>query len=100
MSLEPQSSALGGRFPSRDVFFGTSADIPRVVEIDIANIVPNPEQPRKFFDDEKLRELADSISAKGLLHPIHIPLPNILEPAKANHHRSMLRMLFALQLYP
>ena len=31
---------------------------------------PNPQQPRKHFDDEKLQELAASLKAKGLLQPI------------------------------
>src|SRR5436309_15539543 len=31
---------------------------------------PNPDQPRKHFDDEKLGELAASIKAHGLLQPI------------------------------
>ncbi len=65
-------SSLGGRFPARNVFFGTSPDLPRIVEIDTAKIAPNPEQPRKYFDGERLRELADSIDAKGLIHPITV----------------------------
>jgi ParB family chromosome partitioning protein len=42
------------------------------VELDVVKVVPNPDQPRKFFDEEKLQELADSIRAKGLLHPITV----------------------------
>lgn len=34
------------------------------------DIVPNPMQPRKIFNDESLRELADSIEEHGLLQPI------------------------------
>lgn len=33
-------------------------------------IEPNPDQPRKSFDLEKIRELADSIKAHGVLQPI------------------------------
>ncbi len=33
-------------------------------------IDPNPDQPRKQFDSEKLRELADSIAEVGVLSPI------------------------------
>lgn len=39
-------------------------------EIDIADIVPNSDQPRKVFDQEKLMELADSIKQKGVVQPI------------------------------
>ena len=34
------------------------------------DIVPNPMQPRKIFNGESLRELADSIEEHGLLQPI------------------------------
>ena len=33
-------------------------------------LTPNPAQPRKNFDEEKLRELADSIAEHGLIQPI------------------------------
>jgi len=41
-----------------------------ITEIDIDNIKPNPYQPRKKFDEEKLKELSDSIAEHGLLQPI------------------------------
>ena len=50
--------------------FGASADLPRIIELDLDKIQPNPNQPRKIFDETSLRELADSIEATGLLQPI------------------------------
>jgi ParB family chromosome partitioning protein len=41
-----------------------------IKEIMLADIVPNPGQPRREFDREKLQELADSIQEHGLLQPI------------------------------
>jgi len=41
-----------------------------VAELDIESIEPNPYQPRKHFDQEKLQELSDSIKHHGLLQPI------------------------------
>ena len=41
-----------------------------IIEMDIGNIVQNPVQPRKTFEDEKIKELADSIIEKGILQPI------------------------------
>ncbi len=41
-----------------------------IAEIDIDLIEPNPYQPRKHFDEEKLQELSDSIKQHGLLQPI------------------------------
>ena len=39
-------------------------------EIDIDDIAPNSDQPRKHFNDEKLLELSKSIKNSGLLQPI------------------------------
>ena len=38
--------------------------------IDINDIKPNLSQPRKNFDEEKLRELASSIEEHGLIQPV------------------------------
>jgi ParB family chromosome partitioning protein len=42
----------------------------RVQELDVLTIDPNPYQPRKHFDEARLRELADSIREHGLLQPV------------------------------
>jgi ParB family chromosome partitioning protein len=45
-------------------------------QLPIEAVEPNREQPRKRFDDERLRELADSILAQGIIQPIVVtPLP-------------------------
>ena len=31
--------------------FGASADLPRIIELDIQQVEANPDQPRKFFDE-------------------------------------------------
>jgi ParB family transcriptional regulator, chromosome partitioning protein len=36
----------------------------------IEEIIPNRSQPRKYFDESKLQELADSIKEKGVLEPL------------------------------
>jgi len=41
-----------------------------VVEINISEIEPMLDQPRKVFDKEKLQELTDSIKEHGVLQPI------------------------------
>lgn len=38
--------------------------------IELRRIEPDPEQPRRTFDDERLEELAASIRAEGVLQPI------------------------------
>ncbi len=41
-----------------------------VQKINISQILPNPNQPRKNFKDSELNELASSIKNKGLIQPI------------------------------
>ncbi|UBH10895.1 nucleoid occlusion protein [Macrococcus armenti] len=41
-----------------------------VVKVSVERIVPNRYQPRQIFDEEKIKELADSIKSYGLLQPI------------------------------
>lgn len=42
----------------------------RVQELFIRQIVPNPDQPRRTFDETELQELADSIKQFGVLQPL------------------------------
>lgn len=39
-------------------------------EIELSKIVPNPDQPRRTFDEDGLQELATSIKSIGLVQPI------------------------------
>ncbi len=39
-------------------------------EIPVSQIVPNPDQPRNFFDEEALEELASSIRELGIIQPL------------------------------
>ncbi|NLE32777.1 MAG: ParB/RepB/Spo0J family partition protein [Bacteroidales bacterium] len=41
-------------------------------EVDLSLIVPNPDQPRRAFDEEALTELATSIRTIGLIQPISL----------------------------
>jgi ParB family transcriptional regulator, chromosome partitioning protein len=40
------------------------------LEINTADITPNPYQPRKNFDSGKIRELADSFRENGIIQPV------------------------------
>ncbi len=42
----------------------------RILELAIDFIRDNPYQPRRFFDEESLKELAGSIKSHGLLNPV------------------------------
>jgi len=42
----------------------------------ISRITPNPNQPRKVFDEKSLKQLAQSIDEKGLITPITVKVSN------------------------
>lgn len=44
----------------------------RVIFLPVRTIRPNPVQPRKVFDPERLNELADSIRQHGILQPLSV----------------------------
>ena len=60
--------ALASR--ANDALFGLSDSLPRLIEAVVAEIEPNPDQPRKRLDQGALQELAASIERHGLMQPI------------------------------
>ncbi len=44
--------------------------------VDINDLEVNKNQPRKFFDDKKINELAESIKSQGLINPILVNKKN------------------------
>jgi ParB/RepB/Spo0J family partition protein len=49
-----------------------AASRPNVQSLAVADIEGDPEQPRRHFDEEQLRELGESIQAHGQLQPIRV----------------------------
>lgn len=43
-----------------------------ILKIDIKDIIPNTYQPRKYFNDEALIELSESIKTHGIIQPITV----------------------------
>ena len=41
-----------------------------IMELELDKIIPNEYQPRKVFDEEKLKELAASIKEQGVIQPV------------------------------
>ncbi len=44
----------------------------RILEVPLNSIHPDPKQPRKYFDPEKITELAQSIAKYGVIQPIGV----------------------------
>lgn len=45
-------------------------EIGKIYLIDISKLMPNPEQPRKYFDEDEIKALAADIEVNGLLQNI------------------------------
>ncbi len=64
-----QADAPSPEQPPADAEPGAASD-PALRRIPVDRIQPNPHQPRRSFDEQALRELADSILSAGLIQPI------------------------------
>ena len=53
-----------------DPTLGVDSEISKLQEIPLDRITPDPDQPRRHFDEELLQKLADSIKIHGVLQPI------------------------------
>ena len=53
-------------------FLKPKEETPVVLSLPIEKIVPNPAQPRTYFEPQALRELAASISQHGILQPLSV----------------------------
>ncbi|MBQ9414575.1 MAG: ParB/RepB/Spo0J family partition protein [Clostridia bacterium] len=55
----------------------STEDGAKTVTLRLLDIAPNPDQPRRSFDDEALSELASSIEKHGVLQPLLVrPMPD------------------------
>lgn len=73
---EKSTGRRNRRFTVNDLFTDTRLqatgvqDLAGAKEIDLNRIEPDPEQPRRAFDEDRLDELAASIRSEGVLQPI------------------------------
>ena len=61
---------LGALLGSNTATTSTEATPSPAQELPIASIVANPQQPRKHFDSNSLRDLSDSLKRTGVLQPV------------------------------
>lgn len=48
----------------------------KIIYINPADIIPNEDQPRKYFDETGILRLADSIRRYGMIHPLTVRVPD------------------------
>lgn len=71
MANKPKKTGLGrGMEALFTAYEETPTDNEIVEEIPLDQIRPNPYQPRKYFDEVALQELADSINQSGVFQPV------------------------------
>ena len=73
-----------------------------LLQVSPEQIVPNPQQPRKHFDEKSLNELAQSIRAQGVLQPLvvrkHPELPNQYELVAGERRWRALKQIDVAQV--
>ena len=72
---KPKNTGLGRGLDA--IFMDNSVDESgNVTMLRLSEIEPNPDQPRREFDEEALAQLADSIATHGLIQPIVVRSAN------------------------
>lgn len=70
------------------------------LEVEIGSIQPNPWQPRKTFDQDKLAELADSIREHGIIQPLIVRRKGLNYELVAGERRLRAARLAQLKTVP
>ena len=70
------------------------------VEVPVESIRPNPYQPRKTFDKEKLKELSESIKKHGIIQPLIVRKKGLNYELVAGERRLWAAKLAKLQTVP
>ncbi len=68
--FEDTEAAYGNVFEHRNAFEYTEEERKNAEEMSLDKISANPNQPRKNFDEQAMKELADSILKHGVIMPI------------------------------
>ena len=70
MQKSALGKGLGALIPDLSILDEKERKSLGIMDIELDKIVPNEYQPRKVFNDEKLKELAASIKEQGIIQPI------------------------------
>ncbi|MBQ1946504.1 MAG: ParB/RepB/Spo0J family partition protein, partial [Clostridia bacterium] len=70
------------------------------MEISLGDIDPNPDQPRREFDKEALKQLADSIAQSGVLQPLLVVKEGVRYRIVAGERRYRAARMAGLRTVP
>ena len=96
-SLIPTEMIIDEKIDSE---LGLEYDKSQLKELKISDISPDPEQPRRHFNKEKLEELANSIRIHGVLQPIVVVQKNSKFLIVAGERRYRASKLVGLEKVP
>lgn len=65
----PKSKGLGRGL---DALFSSEGEPGGITQLRVSEIYPNPDQPRREFDEAALSELAESIRCNGIIQPLAV----------------------------
>jgi ParB family chromosome partitioning protein len=83
MSKQALGKGFDGLIPVGFSVDNVAAPGEQIKKIAIENIVPNPDQPRKSFDEKSLHEMSESLKQHGVIQPLVVtPLKD-----KNDHYR-------------
>ena len=68
--FEDTDAAFERVYEHRSAFDYTEEERKNAEDMELIKIHPNPNQPRKNFDEQALKELSDSIKKHGVIMPI------------------------------
>ncbi|HAR63432.1 MAG TPA: hypothetical protein DF296_10380 [Candidatus Margulisbacteria bacterium] len=89
---------LGALIPDFDE---DKAQVSELQYLAIEKIVPNPSQPRVIFDEEKMKELADSIKCNGINQPILVrKIDNAKYEIVAGERRWRACLMLKMEIIP
>jgi len=70
MQKQALGKGLGALIPGFSQLDEAGRKAHGIIDIELDKIIPNEHQPRTYFDEEKLKELADSIREHGIIQPV------------------------------
>lgn len=70
----------------------------RIEEVPISSVKPDPDQPRKEFDDEYIAGLAGSIKTEGLINPIEVDENLVIITGECRYRACLLNELETVQV--
>jgi ParB family transcriptional regulator, chromosome partitioning protein len=91
---------LGALIPEVGDKIINEGELNKVVNVDINQVSPDKDQPRKSFDEEKLEQLATSIREHGIIQPILVRKENNYYKIIAGERRWRAARLAGLKKIP